>query len=141
MLTCSKDGNKGTWQIVQTIGPTPDRRYGHTLSYKNSTIFLFGGTTISELKNDTWILRIDKTPFEWQEIKCKGDLPIERVYHNSCMWSVDSDGLILIFGGRGKDQNSRNDLWTLYKRSEDHWEWVMANSNGKEVSAPRFQVY
>ena len=46
----------------------------------------------------------------------------------------------MIFGGRSNDQASRNDLWTLFKRPDDNWEWALAESNNDEVPPARYQV-
>ena len=126
--------------VIQTDGPTPGQRYGHTMSFKNSLIILFGGNANNELKNDTWILDIGNVPFKWKKLDITATLPPERVYHSSALYNgVDANGVIVIFGGRGKDQNSRNDLWTLYSQPNSTWKWAM-NTCGKDNAPPaRFQ--
>jgi hypothetical protein len=141
LLSIDQDCEKGQWMVVQTDGLTPGKRYGHTMSFKESYIFLFGGSNNSEIKNDLWVLSIDKVPFKWKKIEFTGLVPDRRVYHSSCASdSKDDSSMILIFGGRSKDQTSRNDLWTLYKRIDDTWEWVMEDYVKDTAPAPRYQV-
>ena len=33
--------------------------------------------------NDSWCLNIDKQPFFWSKLDCKGDIPSARVYHSA----------------------------------------------------------
>jgi protein phosphatase len=41
-----KDGEeKAVWNIVPVVGPTPGRRYGHTLVYAKPFLVVFGGNT------------------------------------------------------------------------------------------------
>ena len=41
-----KDGeDKATWSIVGVVGPTPGRRYGHTLVFAKPFLVVFGGNT------------------------------------------------------------------------------------------------
>ena len=141
LLDIKNEGEKGSWMVVQTDGPTPGKRYGHTMTYKNTYIFLFGGNTSSELINDTWFLPISKVPFKWEKLEFSKTIPESRIYHTTSSYNgSEPGGMVMLFGGRGKDQNPKNDLWTLYKRSDGTWEWVQAASKGKEVPAPRYQV-
>ncbi len=127
--------------VVQTDGPTPGKRYGHTMTYKNTFIFLFGGNTASEPTNDTWFLSITKVPFKWEKLSFSKPAPEARIYHTACTYNgFESGGMVMIFGGRGKDQSPRNDLWTLFKKSDGKWEWVQNVSKGKEQPSARYQV-
>jgi len=41
-----KDGEeKAQWNIIPVVGPTPGRRYGHTLTYAKPFLVAFGGNT------------------------------------------------------------------------------------------------
>jgi len=41
-----KDGEeKAKWNIISVVGPTPGRRYGHTLTYAKPFLVAFGGNT------------------------------------------------------------------------------------------------
>lgn len=137
LLVSNIDGTKGNWTNVLVNGPTPGQRYGHTLNYKKPLIVLFGGNTSNELKNDTWILSIDKIPLQWQSLKIEGEIPLERVYHSSCMsGGVESEEMIMIFGGRDKELNSHKDLWTLIRQPENVWKWV----KNEDAEVGRYQV-
>jgi len=128
--------------VVQTDGPTPGKRYGHTMSYKNTFIFLFGGNTSSDSTNDTWFLPISKVPFKWEKLEFKSPIPDPRIYHTSCAYNgVESGGMLMIFGGRDKNSNPRNDLWTLFKKTDGSWEWIQAPNKGTETPAARYQVF
>lgn len=141
LLSIEQSCDKGQWMVVQTDGATPGKRYGHTMSYKGNHIFLFGGSNNQEIKNDTWVLSIDKVPFKWRKLEFSAGVPERRVYHSSSAYTgTDPTSMIIIFGGRAKDQTSRNDLWTLHKKDEDHWEWVMMEYAKDNAPAPRYQV-
>jgi protein phosphatase len=53
------DGTTGTWTIVPVVGPTPGRRYGHTLTYSRPYLVVFAGNTGQEPVNDFWCLNVD----------------------------------------------------------------------------------
>ena len=59
--------------------------------------------------NDSWCLNIDKQPFFWTKLDCKGDIPAPRVYHSAdvCQ-SGAAAGMIVIFGGRRGDKSDQN---------------------------------
>jgi len=141
LVSTDENCEKGQWMVVQTDGSTPGKRYGHTMSSKGNYIFLFGGNNSSEITNDLWVLSIDKVPFKWERIEFTGPVPDCRVYHSSCVSDSKGDGsMMLIFGGRSKDQASQNDLWTLFKRANSTWEWVRADYAKDTAPAPRYQV-
>lgn len=138
LLILDTDGSKGTWTTVVIEGPAPGKRYGHTMSYKQPLIILFGGHNEGEPKNDTWVLYIDRTPLRWQKLIIDGDIPCDRVYHSSCTYNgSETEGAIMVFGGRDKDLNACNDLWTLFKQHGNVWKW---SKNKGNTTAARFQV-
>jgi len=53
---------------VPVIGTTPDRRYGHTLTYAKPFLEVFGGNTGQQTVNDCWCLNVEKSPFTWIKI-------------------------------------------------------------------------
>lgn len=81
--------------------------------------------------NDSWCLNIDKQPFFWSKLDCKGDIPAPRVYHSAdvCQ-SGAASGMIVIFGGRRGDKTDQNqDSWGchgLRKHRDGKWDWVKA---------------
>lgn len=48
--------DKALWSEVEVTGETPKERYGHSLTFTNSFVILFGGNTISTAMNDAWCL-------------------------------------------------------------------------------------
>jgi protein phosphatase len=60
-------------------------------------------------------------------VKCEGDLPPARVYHSAALCqSGTAAGMVVIFGGRGTDNNPLGDSWGLRRHRKGHWDWVKA---------------
>lgn len=133
---------KANWSEVKTVGEKPARRYGHTITFSAPYVILFGGITGSETVNDSWCLNIDKEPFQWARLVCKGEVPSPRVYHSAAhCQSGAATGMIVIFGGRSGDrQDALNDAWGLRKHRDGRWDWVKApyHHNGIQPKA-RYQ--
>lgn len=55
----------GVWTLIQTIGRTPGKRYGHSITYSRPYLVIFGGNTGTEAVSDVWILNVEKNPFQW----------------------------------------------------------------------------
>ncbi len=127
--------------MIKTEGPTPGRRYGHTLSYASPFLVVFGGCTATELVNDSWVLLIKQTPFRWQRLDFKSEVPSPRVYHSAAIcFAGKASGMIIVFGGRCKDQSTLADSWGLRRHRDGAWEWIKAPHNGEEKPVSRFQV-
>lgn len=106
---------------------TPGKRYGHTLAYSKPYLVVFGGNIGDKSVNDCWILNIIKPPLAWVEVKCEGELPQPRVYHSAALCSSGTaGGMIVIFGGRGLDNNPLGDSWGLRRHRTGRWDWVRA---------------
>ena len=86
--------------VVPVIGTTPDRRYGHTLTYAKPFLEVFGGNTGQQTVNDCWCLNVEKSPFTWIKIdNQKGESLIARVYHSASLFPLGSaNGIVVIFG-------------------------------------------
>jgi diadenosine tetraphosphatase ApaH/serine/threonine PP2A family protein phosphatase len=123
-----KDGeDKAQWNIIPVVGPTPGRRYGHTLTYAKPFLVAFGGNTGSEPVNDTWCLSIEKLPYSWQKLDTKSEMPLARVYHSAALCRHGpAMGMIVIFGGRSGDQVALHDAWGLRRHRSGAWDWVKA---------------
>ena len=136
-----KGDENATWIVVKVAGATPGKRYGHTLSFSKPYLILFGGHIDSEPLNDTWVLSIEKVPFAWEKIEIKSDIPAARAYHSAAVCGLGAaTGMVVIFGGRGTDQNPRNDAWGLRRHRNGSWEWVKAPYKGAKAPTPRYQV-
>ena len=141
MLDLKEGEEKAVWNIVPVVGPTPGRRYGHTLTYAKPFLVVFGGNTGSEAVNDFWCLNVEKSPFSWQKFDCKSDVPCPRVYHSAALCQHGTAmGMIVIFGGRSSDQVALNDSWGLRRHRSGHWDWVKAPyKNDREPPLARYQ--
>ncbi len=80
-----QDSENGMWTVVPVVGPTPGRRYGHSLTYSRPFLVVFGGNGGQETVNDFWSLNVEKSPFSWLKLdnNQKVDKPIARVYHSA----------------------------------------------------------
>ena len=129
------------WIVVKVSGPAPGKRYGHTMSFLKPYLVVFGGHAGVEPINDVWALSIEKLPFTWEKITLSGEGPEARVYHTAAVCTVGlAAGMMVIFGGRGKDQNPRHDAWGLRRHRDGRWEWVQAPFKGAHTPADRYQV-
>lgn len=109
---------------VPIEGQTPGYRYGHSMVYIMPILILFGGSGKSEILNDVWILSTDKTPFKWEKINVNGTFPTARVYHTANLYKVAGNAeMMIIYGGRDKENISLNDLVGIKKDSNNEWEW------------------
>ena len=89
--------------------------------------------------SDSWALNIDKQPFFWTKLECKGDIPSPRVYHSAdvCQ-SGAAAGMIVIFGGRrgetkGGDNAENWGCHGLRRHRDGKWDWVKAPYLGNGV--------
>eukprot|EP00826_Nyctotherus_ovalis_P059783 TRINITY_DN8344_c0_g5_i1.p2 TRINITY_DN8344_c0_g5~~TRINITY_DN8344_c0_g5_i1.p2 ORF type:complete len:142 (-),score=32.22 TRINITY_DN8344_c0_g5_i1:31-456(-) len=138
----SKGEAHAFWVKIDIEGSTPGGRYGHSLSYTKPYIVLFGGYYMNEPVNDTWVLSIERMPFVWQRLELKENTPTPRVYHTATVCTCGKAlGMIVLFGGRGKDQTALGDTWGLRKHRDGLWEWVVAPLNGNAAPKARFQVW
>lgn len=60
------ENNDGLWTQVQTVGPTPGSRYGHSMTFMAPYFVLFGGNSNPELSNDVWIIDINNDICQWE---------------------------------------------------------------------------
>ena len=142
LLSIAKGETNAHWMLINTDGPTPGGRYGHSICYMKPNIVLFGGYSMNEPTNDTWVLSIEEMPFKWHKVETKMEVPVPRVYHTASLCtSGKAAGMIVIFGGRGKNQIPLSDAWGLRLHRDGKWEWVKAPCNGGVVPCARYQVY
>ena len=139
------DENEGEWTKINTNGPTPGERYGHSLTYLNPYFVLFGGNCNPNLSNDIWIINInnkksENKEYQWEKINYvndKNNIPIERLYHSAdvCNFGKYKNKLI-IFGGRDPSNNPLNDLWALsIKDNKGEWTKLYPNNNKNEKNS------
>jgi protein phosphatase len=112
---------------VPVEGTTPGLRYGHTMAYYNPYVILFGGSGSgkNEILNDVWLLSTKYLTFKWEKVNVNGKYPISRVYHTATSFKVAGyPEMMVIYGGRDKDNNCISDISGLKKDDKDGWEWV-----------------
>lgn len=126
---------------VPIEGSTPGLRYGHTMVYILPILILFGGSGRSEILNDVWILSTDKVPFKWEKVNITG-VPNQRVYHSANLFKVHGNTeMMIVFGGRNKENTSVAEITGIKKTKENEWEWVeFPKQESKDVvPLPRHQ--
>ncbi|EAR82584.2 serine/threonine-protein phosphatase (macronuclear) [Tetrahymena thermophila SB210] len=123
-----KSTQNGHYIKVPTSGPTPGKRYGHTMVYSKPHLIVFGGNTGTIPVNDVWVLNLEKGPYQWQK-QCinAAEVPAVRVYHSASLCQTGSaNGMMVVFGGRTQDQSPLNDTWGLRRHRNGMWDWVLA---------------
>ena len=116
---------KALWSEVTVKGEKPLPRYGHTLSYCKPHVILFGGSTGSEVLNETWCINMLEDPFVWKRLVCPGPKPSPRVYHSADMCRYgEATRMIIIFGGRDASGRTLNEIWGLRRHNNGKWDWT-----------------
>jgi len=141
LLDLRQGESDAQWLIVPVVGPTPGRRYGHTIAFCSPYLTVFGGNTGLDPVNDIWCLNVEKAPFSWARIICNSSLPCPRVYHSCGQCKAGSAaGMIIVFGGRNGEQVPLNDAWGLRRHRNDTWDWLKAPyKNGTITPVNRYQ--
>uniref|UniRef100_A0A0G4GUT8 Serine/threonine-protein phosphatase n=1 Tax=Chromera velia CCMP2878 TaxID=1169474 RepID=A0A0G4GUT8_9ALVE len=133
---------RSQWMPVPVQGPTPGRRYGHSLVFHKPNLIVFGGNNGTQAENDIWHLDVERAPFTWAQVELQPQArkPHPRVYHSAEVCREGpATGMMVVFGGRTADNRSLNDTWGLRQHRDGRWDWVEAP--GKKGSPPdkRFQ--
>ncbi|EAN31775.1 Calcineurin-like phosphoesterase family protein [Theileria parva strain Muguga] len=131
-----------SWIIVPTTGRSPGRRYGHTMVFSKPNLILIGGNDGQQPSNDVWVLNVEQSPFTWNEVTFSPtiQLPPTRVYHSADLCCEGpANGMIVIFGGRGTESRSLNDVWGLRQHRDGTWDWIEAPVNSGTKPDPRYQ--
>jgi protein phosphatase len=142
MLDMQNGEENCKWIILNTKGVGPGKRYGHSLCYYKPYIILFGGNAGNRLTNQTWILNIsDLNNLQWEPLTFTSDTPSPRTYHANalCKYGV-ATGMIIVYGGRGEDNNALYDTWGLRRHRNNTWDWLRAPYTQNYQPIKRFQV-
>lgn len=116
---------KALWSEVTVKGEKPLPRYGHSLSYCKPHVILFGGSTGSEVLNETWCINMLEDPFVWKRLVCPGPKPTPRVYHSADICNYgEANRMIIIFGGRDATGKTLNEIWGLRRHNSGKWDWT-----------------
>ncbi|CAD7933823.1 unnamed protein product [Amoebophrya sp. A25] len=136
-----KGGGNSAWMPVPVTGGTPGKRYGHTMVFNKPLLIVCGGSVSNKIECDIWILDVEHSPFQWTEINVSGkNQPLPRVYHTAevCREGPAS-GMMILFGGRTKDNRSLKDVWGLRQHRDRRWDWVEAPTKKGNAPEARFQ--
>ena len=114
--------DEGEWYQINSEGERPGQRYGHSLNYIEPFVILFGGNLNPKLMNDIWVMNINKKEkYSWIKIENKGEIPVERLYHSSCICQEGKyNNKLIIFGGRNIKNKPLNDLWALTLKNTEN---------------------
>uniref|UniRef100_A0A3B0N9A2 Galactose oxidase, central domain/Kelch motif containing protein, putative n=1 Tax=Theileria annulata TaxID=5874 RepID=A0A3B0N9A2_THEAN len=121
-----------TWSIFQTSGPSPPKRFGHSLAQVGNYVVLFGGCDGSNLLNDLWALNINYGTFlvpgkissnSWMKVPFRGLTPPPRAFHSTCKTGISSNSPMIIYGGLGGQVSPRTRLYALHSIRDDSLVW------------------
>ncbi|EGR30359.1 kelch motif family protein, putative [Ichthyophthirius multifiliis] len=122
-----------SWTIQKTFGSLkPVIRFGHgAVVYKNYMV-VFGGAEVfcknrkqRNFFNDLWMLNLDN--FEWQLIKCNGEIPETRRNFGFCLVGNH----FYAYGGISQGEKVINQLSMINLDDKDHpLEWIQAKTLG-----------
>lgn len=130
------------WIVVKVSGPTPGRRYGHTMAFIKPQLVVFGGNNGSQAECDIWTMDVERSPFQWAEVKTMNGArgPLPRVYHSADVCREGpAAGMMVVFGGRAPENRSLKDTWGLRRHRDGRWDWVEAPTKRGQPPEPRFQ--
>jgi protein phosphatase len=133
-----RDQERSQWMAVPVFGPTPGRRYGHSMVFNKPMLIVFGGNTGQQNECDIWVLDVEQSPFKWSEVSVMhARAPVPRVYHSAEVCRKGpAAGMMVVFGGRTADNKSLKDTWGIRQHRDGRWDWVEApTKRGKESEA------
>ena len=121
----NKDSELGVWKLININGPSPGKRYGHTLTYMKQYFILIGGNGINGLSNDAWLIDIAQKELYWLKIQIDNQnmIPCPRLYHSSGICEKgNAKDILIVFGGRDQKEQALNDIWGLRKHRNGKWD-------------------
>lgn len=136
-----RNEERSQWMSVPVLGPTPGRRYGHTMIFNKPLLIVFGGNNGQQAECDIWVLDVERSPFQWNEVSVMHTrCPLPRVYHSAEVCREGpAAGMMVVFGGRTPDNRSLKDTWGLRQHRDGRWDWVEAPTKRGAPPEPRFQ--
>lgn len=106
------------WSELFSSAPMAPRAFHSAiLDTGNNQIVIFGGSDGTNLRNDTWAIDLNGTPF-WKPIS-SGALPPSGRISASAVYSASAK-LMIIFGGNAFG-GSVNDVWALSLSGSTSW--------------------
>eukprot|EP00931_Biecheleriopsis_adriatica_P020780 TRINITY_DN13787_c0_g1_i4.p1 TRINITY_DN13787_c0_g1~~TRINITY_DN13787_c0_g1_i4.p1 ORF type:complete len:834 (-),score=140.20 TRINITY_DN13787_c0_g1_i4:59-2560(-) len=136
-----RNEERSQWMSVPVLGTSPGRRYGHTMTFNKPLLIVFGGNNGQQAESDIWVLDVERSPFQWQEVPVMGKRsPPPRVYHSADVCREGpAAGMMVVFGGRTSENKSLKDTWGLRQHRDGRWDWVEAPTKRGPPPEPRFQ--
>eukprot|EP00931_Biecheleriopsis_adriatica_P020781 TRINITY_DN13787_c0_g1_i5.p1 TRINITY_DN13787_c0_g1~~TRINITY_DN13787_c0_g1_i5.p1 ORF type:complete len:835 (-),score=136.92 TRINITY_DN13787_c0_g1_i5:87-2591(-) len=136
-----RNEERSQWMSVPVLGTSPGRRYGHTMTFNKPLLIVFGGNNGQQAESDIWVLDVERSPFQWQEVPVMGKRsPPPRVYHSADVCREGpAAGMMVVFGGRTSENKSLKDTWGLRQHRDGRWDWVEAPAKRGPAPEPRFQ--
>ncbi len=137
----NKDSELGVWKLININGPSPGKRYGHTLTYMKQYFILIGGNGINGLSNDAWLIDIAQKELYWLKIQIDNQnmIPCPRLYHSSGICEKgNAKDILIVFGGRDQKEQALNDIWGLRKHRNGKWDWIKAPINNNLIMKSRY---
>jgi len=136
-----RNEERSQWMSVPVLGPTPGRRYGHSMVFNKPLLIVFGGNNGQQAECDIWVLDVERSPFQWSEVSVMHTrTPVARVYHSAEVCREGpAAGMMVVFGGRTPDNRSLKDIWGLRQHRDGSWDWVEAPTKRGQPPEPRFQ--
>lgn len=118
--------DKAFWSGKACNGVSPGARYGHVMAFLKPFLIIYGGNTGNETVGDVWINDIFGN-CEWKKADTGQDNPPPRVYHSASICRTGTaNGMMVVFGGRGNDNQSLSDAWGLRKHRNNQLDWMRA---------------
>merc|ERR550537_465740 len=78
-----RNEERAQWMSVPVLGPTPGRRYGHSMIFNKPVLIVFGGNNGQQAECDIWVLDVEHSPFQWNEVTVMNRCPLPRAYHSA----------------------------------------------------------
>ena len=95
------------WKKIESTGPQPMPRSGHSACILEADMYIFGGLTDENKRcNDLWVCHLSN--YQWEEVKVENP-PKARSYHSMNTF----EGKIYIFGGLLSITQELNDVYSF----------------------------
>lgn len=71
LLNLNRADNADWISVPIQKGPSPGKRYGHSLVFYKPYLILFGGNLNNEVVNDVWTFNSESSPLQWVKLDIK----------------------------------------------------------------------
>ena len=111
------DLNTLRWEVVKqkafenNADNLPKSADEHTAVIMEDKMILFGGFVDGERVNTVYSFNFKTS--DWKLLNIQGDQPCPRAGHSAMAYSDDESDYMNVFGGKGEENDKKNDLWRL----------------------------